>query len=303
MNASSPFLLDGRKASQDLIESLQKKVADLKNIHQRPPGLKVIQVGNDPASEAYIRQKQKAASLANFHFVHEHLSRDSSFEDILKVIQETSEDSDFDGMILQLPLDSSQKFSAEQVQTLVESIPPGKDADGLHSFNQGKLFTGESLPTHWTHPIPATPFGIFRLLDFYNISVSAKDLTVIGKSRLVGLPAAVIAAHLGATVTICNRLTQDLASKTKLAEILIVAAGKKHLVTAAHVRPGVTIIDVGIHRQEDGKLTGDTASDAFAKSGAYSPVPGGVGPMTVACLMENTYRLRLKHQNMNRAFK
>jgi methylenetetrahydrofolate dehydrogenase (NADP+)/methenyltetrahydrofolate cyclohydrolase len=196
-------------------------------------------------------------------------------------------------MILQLPLDTERPLAPEVVSELLEKIPPEKDADGLHSYNQGKLFTGESTPDKWTHPIPATPLGVYRLLEYYKIDPSGMNVTVIGRSRLVGMPVAVIMAHKQGTVTVCNRQTKNLAEKTRAADLLIVAAGKRHLILPEHIKNDAILVDVGIHVLEDKKITGDIHPDCFAKAKAYSPVPGGVGPMTVASLMENTFRLRL----------
>jgi len=287
------LVLDGKIAAQKIIQKLKQEVDVFPIKGLRVPGLAVIQVGENPASSAYIRQKKKAAEECGFHFEHLKISNTSSKSDVAKVIKNCAAQENLDGILLQLPLDSEPQMSAEDTSELLDLIPPGKDADGLHSFNQGKLFTGESTPDSWAYPIPATPLGIYRLLEHYGLDPSGTDITVVGKSRLVGLPTSVIMTHKQATVTICNRLTKNLKEKTAHADIVIVAAGKKHLISSEFLKPGAIVIDVGIHVQENGKLTGDVHPESHSKCKAYSPVPGGVGPMTVASLMENTFRLRV----------
>jgi methylenetetrahydrofolate dehydrogenase (NADP+)/methenyltetrahydrofolate cyclohydrolase len=193
--------------------------------------------------------------------------------------------------MLQLPLDTQSEISARDVQSLLEAISPHKDADGLHASNLGKLFVAESTHQHWHSPLPATALGIMRLLEHYKIDCKGRDVCVIGKSRLVGLPTATLLTHAGATVTVCHRGTRDLPAKIRQASLVIAAAGAKHLVKGDDVSAGSVLIDVGIHVDEDGKLSGDIHPNAQAKASAFSPVPGGVGPMTVACLIENTVRL------------
>lgn len=290
---TEPLILDGRKAAEHILLRLKTEVDVLRTQNQRPPGLAVLQIGDNPASEAYIRQKKKAAEGCGFYFVHHKLARSSPKHEISSQIKTASEDPLIDGILLQLPLDSSHSFSAQDISELLETIPASMDADGLHPYNLGKLFCGESTPGVWTHPIPATPLGIYRLMEHYNICPAGLDITVIGKSRLVGLPAAVIMTQQQATVTSCNRLTARLEEKTRTADIVIAAAGTQHLVTPAHLKEGAIVIDVGIHVDKNKKLSGDVSPDCYKKLKAYSPVPGGVGPMTVASLMENTLRLRL----------
>lgn len=287
-----PQILDGRVAAEAQLKKIQSEVNALIARKQRVPGLMVIQVGENPASNAYIRQKQKSAETCGFFYVHKKLPRTASKSEILNEIAAAANNSQIDGMILQLPLDTSHAFAPVEVDEIVESIPPSKDADGLHSFNQGKLFTGDSLPDKWKYPIPATPLGVYRLLQHYSISPKGKDVAVVGRSRLVGLPISVIMIHEGATVTVCHSKTRDLKATLRNADIVIVAAGKKHLIGPEHLKGGAVVVDVGIHAKEDGKLTGDVSPDAYKKLAAYSPVPGGVGPMTVASLMENTLKLR-----------
>lgn len=287
--------LDGREIAEQLYARIRTEVASKSGA--RPPGLAVIQVGDNPASAAYIRQKQRAAEGCGFLFRHIHLPKTCSRVDLERAIDETAADPAIDGMILQLPLDSTTLN--EHTNELLERIPPSKDADGLHTLNLGKLLAGESRADKWTAPLPATALGVMKILELSQISVVGRRAVVVGRSRLVGLPTTTLLGHAGATVTVCHSKTVDLAHHTRDAEILVVAAGRKRLIKAEHVTEGVIIIDVGIH--DDGvapsggpKLTGDVDASAYTKASAYTPVPGGVGPMTVAGLLENTFQLYLR---------
>ncbi|MBP7845526.1 MAG: bifunctional 5,10-methylenetetrahydrofolate dehydrogenase/5,10-methenyltetrahydrofolate cyclohydrolase [Proteobacteria bacterium] len=286
----SPQILDGKLASQNLLNRL----ANATKTWPSKAHLKIIQVGENKASTSYIRQKEKAAGQSELRFTHEKLPRHTSLKEIQRVIEKNNLDDDVSAFMLQLPLDSDQNPQPTDIQKLLESISPDKDADGLHTNNLGKLFAGESTHSNWQAPLPATALGIMRLLEHYHLDPQAKDAVVIGRSRLVGAPTATLLTHAGATVTLCHRSTKFLNEKTKTAEILIVAAGIKNIVGVEHIRPGAIIVDVGIHVGPDGKLSGDVKPEAQSYSSFYSPVPGGVGPMTVACLIENTVRLFAK---------
>jgi len=280
-------ILDGKVASSEIFKKLHNQAIQLK----RPPGLAVIQVGNNPASNTYIGHKQKACNACGFRFVQHRLSQEINLSELIGEIKKLSVDPSVDGIIVQLPLDSKKHNNPADVQKVLAAIPPQKDADGLSIFNQGMLFAGESTPHNPSAPIPATPLGVYRLLEHYKISVSTKNITVIGRSRLVGFPVAGLMSQAGATVSVCHRGTADITPFTQMADIVIAAAGSKHLIVPQHIKEGAVLIDVGIHIQENGKLTGDIHPDCYAKASAYSPVPGGVGPMTVASLMENTLHL------------
>jgi methylenetetrahydrofolate dehydrogenase (NADP+)/methenyltetrahydrofolate cyclohydrolase len=289
------MILSGREIAERLYENIRAEVARASG--RRPPGLAVIQVGNNPASAAYIRQKERSAVGCGFRFEHLHLPAAVSKQELEQAIDKTAADPGLDGLILQLPLDSKgatdlNAFTGE----LLERIPPQKDADGLHTLNLGRLFAGESSSTRWTSPLPATAFGVMKILELSKIPVVGKRAVVVGRSRLVGMPVATLLSQEGATVTICHSKTADLGHHTRDAEILVVAAGRKHLIRPEHLSPGTVVIDVGIH--DDGlseagksKLTGDVHPEARAKASAYTPVPGGVGPMTVAGLLENAFLL------------
>lgn len=288
-------ILSGREASAALLNTLTLRVNEMQALQERAPKLVVIQVGDNPSSGAYIRQKQKAALQCGYGYEHIRLPRNASFAEVHAQIDTIGRHPLVDGMILQLPLDTDN-IAPDQVDLLVHAIPPEKDADGLHPLNQGYLFSGASSAQENSisaHPIPATALGVVRLLQHNKISLSGAEVVVVGRSRLVGAPVAALLMNLGATVTICHSKTRNLAAHTRRAEILVVAAGKKHLIRSEHVAPGAIVIDVGIHVDDDGKLTGDVHPSVHTLAGAYSPVPGGVGPMTVAGLMENTLLLRL----------
>lgn len=250
-----------------------------------------MQVGDLAASNAYIGQKKKRADELGIACRHVRLPSTSSFRDIRDQLVRLGMDHSLDGIILQLPLDLAKPLPPEEIHELLETIPPGKDADGLHTVNQGQLAAGCSNAECWAAPLPATALGVLRLLQFYEIPVAGKDVVVLGKSRLVGLPSALLLLQAHATVSVGHSQSKDWGELTRRADIVVVATGRKHLLKPEHVREGVVIVDVGIHRGDDGKLTGDVDPATFAKASAYSPVPGGVGPMTVGSLMENVLQL------------
>jgi methylenetetrahydrofolate dehydrogenase (NADP+)/methenyltetrahydrofolate cyclohydrolase len=287
-------ILSGREASLKWIESLKQSIETLGSV----PGLGILQVGGNPASSTYIQQKLRAAQSCGMHTRFELAKATDSSESIKTKLRSLCGDPQVDGIIVQLPLDwqASESERSFLTKELLEIIPPSKDADGLHALNQGRLVAGESTFENWTSPLPATPFGVMKLLELYSISVSGKDCVVVGKSRLVGTPMALLLSQAGATVSICHKKTNDLKAKTLAAQIVVAAAGVKHLLTADHFSPGSIVVDVGIHRTSEGTLTGDVDPLSYPKLSAYSPVPGGVGPMTVAALLQNVL-------NIHRAFK
>ncbi|HVJ66049.1 MAG TPA: bifunctional 5,10-methylenetetrahydrofolate dehydrogenase/5,10-methenyltetrahydrofolate cyclohydrolase [Bdellovibrionota bacterium] len=284
---SSPRILSGPLAAAALKESLAASIAGCKEA----PSLCVMQVGANPASDSYIRQKQKNALEWGFRFEHKKLSSDISISEVaaqLAIVQKN-----FDGVILQLPLDRSEATSADAVADLLAGIKPEADADGLHPMNLGRVASAESTADRWTSPIPATAMGVVRMLDHYGVPLKGENVTIIGKSRLVGMPLAMLLMHRGATVSVCHSQTKDLAHYTKNSSLVVSAAGYPGLLTAKHFNGTQTVIDVGT-TVVDKKLRGDLSPEAYTSVAAYSPVPGGVGPMTVAALMENTLRLHLK---------
>jgi methylenetetrahydrofolate dehydrogenase (NADP+)/methenyltetrahydrofolate cyclohydrolase len=276
-------LIDGRAHARAIREELKLAVA--RHPNQRPPGITVIQVGDDLASTTYVRGKAKAAEEVGFKSTIEHL-HDITLADLNKRIQALAKDPAIDGILLQMPLPDGL-----DPDEALEQIPPHKDVDGLHPYNAGRLAQGN--PTF----IPATPLGVLELLRREGIDPTGRRAVVVGRSRLVGRPLALLLLQNHATVTIAHSQTVDLASVTRTADILVAATGKRGLITGDHVKPGAIVIDVGINRDPaTGKLTGDVdRASVEPVAQALTPVPGGVGPMTVAMLLVNTYRAYRQH--------
>lgn len=268
-------LLDGLALKKQILESLKEQVGKLKCQLK----LAVIQVGDDPASKVYIRQKVNMMSAIDSLCECYHFATDASEEMILDLIDALNADPTMDGILVQMPLPKG--FDAHRIQNRID---PLKDVDGLTDINAGKLVHGrEGLA-------PCTPLGVMRLLDHYQIPVEGKNVVIVGRSDLVGKPLASMMTNRNATVTLCHSKTQNLASVTKGADILVAAVGKPKFFGKEYVREGATFIDVGISRV-DGKLCGDFDFDAVCDMASYiTPVPGGVGPMTVAELGENTLK-------------
>ncbi len=280
-------LIDGRAHAAAIRAELKAAVQTHRD--QRPPGITVIQVGDDPASTTYVRGKHKAAEEAGFTSTIEHL-QDTTQADLLALIDRLAADPAVDGILLQMPL--PKPLDPDQA---LERIPPHKDVDGLHPYNAGRLAQGS--PTF----VPATPLGVLELLRREHIDPTGKHAVVVGRSRLVGRPLALLLLQNHATVTIAHSQTADLPAITRTADILIAATGKRGLITGDHVRPGAVVIDVGIMRDPvTNKLTGDVDRASVEPiASALTPVPGGVGPMTVAMLLVNTYRAY--HQHLGQA--
>lgn len=291
-------ILSGKQTAQKWLQHLSAEIQK-NSVKFGPPKLGILQVGDNPASSAYIGQKIRVGKSCGIEVELKKLPQNCAESEIRSSAKDFAVRSDIDAFIIQLPLDHKPELSAQFSDELIGGIPPNKDADGLTSVNQGRVFTGESTATHWQSPLPATPFGILKLLVENGIEISGKDIVVVGKSRLVGFPTAALLAHAGGTVTLCHSKTQNLSQKSKSSQILIVAAGRKHLVQPDFVNPQSVVIDVGIHRDpKTGGLTGDVDPRTFQHCLAYSPVPGGVGPMTVAALMYNTYYLYLQNRGI-----
>jgi methylenetetrahydrofolate dehydrogenase (NADP+) / methenyltetrahydrofolate cyclohydrolase len=276
-------LIDGRAHARAIREEL--KLAVERHPDQRPPGITVIQVGDDLASTTYVRGKARAAEEVGFKSAIEHL-HDISQTDLNRRIRALANDPTIDGILVQMPLPDG--LDADEA---LEQIPPHKDVDGLHPYNAGRLAQGN--PTF----IPATPLGVLELLRREGIDPTGKRAVVVGRSRLVGRPLALLLLQNHSTVTIAHSHTVDLPSIIRTADILVAATGKRGLITGDHVKPGAIVIDVGITRDpETGKLTGDVdRASVEAVAQALTPVPGGVGPMTVAMLLVNTYRAYRQH--------
>ncbi|MBT4119321.1 MAG: bifunctional 5,10-methylenetetrahydrofolate dehydrogenase/5,10-methenyltetrahydrofolate cyclohydrolase [Candidatus Peribacter sp.] len=270
----SPLILDGKIASKALLDFLKPLVETL------DPKLTVVQVGNDPASASYIKQKVKSCDSVGMRHEHRHLDENITIEELMEVIDGLNNDSDVTGFFVQLPLPAHLKSHEPDI---IKAIDPMKDIDGFGAYNLGKVF----LSKDFEHLPPATPSGIIRLLEHFDIEIAGKHAVVVGRSNTVGKPVAIMLLNRNATVTICHSKTADLAEQIKQADIVIAAVGKPKMITADMVKDGAVVVDVGIHRTDEG-LSGDTDFEGLeSKVSAISPVPGGVGPMTVASLIRN----------------
>ena len=269
-------LLDGKQAAAAVLDEVRERAGAV----SRQPVLATILVGDDPASRTYIRSKRRRASESGIASVHHDLPANASQGEVTGLIKTLNNDSAVDGILLQLPLPGGLDGEAA-----VMEIDPAKDADGLHPANLGALVMDRP------GLVPCTPAGCLRILDFYDIPVRGAEAAVVGRSFLVGRPLALLLAARGtdATVTIAHSRTRDLAEVTRRADIVVAAAGSPGMITAEYVRPGAVVIDVGINRAPDGRLVGDADYESVSEAAsALTPVPGGVGPMTVAMLMRNT---------------
>ena len=272
-------LIDGKKVSTEIRGRLEKETAELKTKIGRTPGLATVLVGKDPASAVYVRNKNKICHEIGFQSFGQNLSAETTEEELLDIIKKLNSNDEVNGILVQLPL--PDHIDSEKI---LLSIDPEKDVDGFHPINVGKLAIGNALLT------PCTPTGIIALLDYYKIEIPGKHAVVLGRSNIVGKPVAHLLLQRHATVTICHSKTKNLQQVTRQADILIAAVGRPHFVNSDMVKEGTVVIDVGINRV-DGKLTGDVDFDQVAeKAGLITPVPGGVGPMTIALLMENTLK-------------
>lgn len=284
------ILLDGKALSKKIKKDLFNKVEQLKASGKRTPKLAVILVGADPASLIYVGRKEKAAAACSFESKTINLPDDSSFEDVKSAIEELNNDDSVDGILLQLPLPESLQ---NHENDLLNLIHPEKDIDGLHPVNVGKLSLGEEAP------IACTSNGIIHLLKNNNIEIDGKHAVIIGRSNIVGKPLIQLLLRENATVTVCHSHTQNLSEFTKSADILIVAIGKANYITADMVKENACIVDVGINRLGGRKITGDVDfTSVEPKVNAITPVPGGVGPMTIAMLLSNTLNCYLRRENL-----
>ena len=269
----SAKILDGKACSEQTLEFINANLRD-----NDPPTLVIISVGDDPASKVYVRNKMRAAEKVGIKVNHMPFTEYADTPFIIDIIKQFNEDEDVDGIMVQLPLPSYLDERA-----IIDAIDPAKDVDGLTYMNMGMLH--EQTCFHQ----PCTAKGIIWLLHENGIHLTGRHVVVVGRSEIVGKPVALLALNNDATVTICHSRTKNLAEMTRQADILIVAVGKPGLITADMVKPGAVVVDVGINRNEEGKLVGDVDFDNVKEvAGWITPVPGGVGPMTVAMLMHNT---------------
>ncbi|MDC0946959.1 bifunctional methylenetetrahydrofolate dehydrogenase/methenyltetrahydrofolate cyclohydrolase FolD [Nitrospinaceae bacterium] len=272
-------LIDGKKVSGEIRNLLADEIQELKKKTGKTPGLATVLVGDDPASAVYVRNKNKICGELGFQSFEQKLSADTSEEKLLQLVGELNSNKDVHGILVQLPL--PDQIDSEKI---LQAIDPKKDVDGFHPVNVGKLVVGNALLT------PCTPTGIIVLLDRYDIEISGKHAVIIGRSNIVGKPVSMLLLHRNATITICHSRTQNLEEVTRSADILVAAVGRANFVTDEMVSEGTVVIDVGINRV-DGKLTGDVDFQPVSKKASHiTPVPGGVGPMTIALLMENTLK-------------
>ncbi|MDD3054997.1 MAG: bifunctional methylenetetrahydrofolate dehydrogenase/methenyltetrahydrofolate cyclohydrolase FolD [Aliarcobacter sp.] len=274
------ILLDGKALSEKIKEEVKVEVAQLVEEKQITPGLAVILVGNDAASATYVASKAKSCKNAGIYSVVHEMPESITQAELLETIARMNENPKLDGILVQLPL-------PKHIDTTVvlEAIDPLKDVDGFHPYNVGRMVS--NLDAF----LPATPFGVMRMFQEYGIELSGKNVVVIGSSDIVGKPMASLLINAKATVTVCNSRTKDLASHTKAADIVVIAVGVPYLLKADMVKDGVIVIDVGINRLDTGKLVGDADFESLKEKCSHlTPVPGGVGPMTIGMLLKNTIK-------------
>ena len=274
------ILINGKQASREIRDTLRAEAAKLKAATGIVPGLAVILVGENPASRIYVGSKEKACEEAGFLSRVYRVPAETAERDVLKRIRMLNDDRKIHGILVQLPLPAHIRAEA-----VIEAIDPRKDVDGFHPYNTGRLFSGNPLHR------PCTPSGILALLDRYGIVPEGKEAVIVGRSNIVGKPLALMLLSRNATVTVCHTRTKNLPEVTRRAELLVAAAGKAEMIQADMVREGAVVIDVGVNRRADGRLVGDVAFAGVSEKASHiTPVPGGVGPMTIAMLLKNTLR-------------
>ena len=284
MTAPRAALIDGKAIAREVRALVRAAVDRRVAAGGRPPGLAVVMVGDNAASQVYVRHKRSACAECGMYSIAVDLPRSTSEVELLARIDELNADDRIDGILVQLPLPEHIRQTS-----VVERIDPRKDVDGFHPYNFGRLAERNPLIR------PCTPYGVIRLLDHIGVSVKGKHCVVVGASNIVGRPMSLELLLMGATTTVTHRFTQDLAHHVREAEILVAAAGKPGLIKGEWIRPGAVVVDVGINRMPDGSLCGDVEFEAAAeRAGWITPVPGGVGPMTVAMLMQNTLEAALR---------
>lgn len=270
-------IIDGKALAASIRADLAKRTTVLTEKGHRP-GLAVVIVGDDPASQVYVRNKIRACADTGIESMEYRLAKDTREEELLKLIGELNNDKRVDGILVQLPL--PEQIAPEKV---IAAIAPEKDVDGFHVMNAGKLLTGTG------GFMPCTPYGVMKMIESVGYDLTGKEAVVVGRSNIVGKPQALMLLAKNATVTVAHSRTADLADVTRRADVLIAAVGRAKMITGDMVKPGALVIDVGMNRDENGKLCGDVdTASVMGIAGWVSPVPGGVGPMTIAMLMTNT---------------
>ena len=274
------IIIDGKATSLAMKEELKVKIDAFVKENGFAPGLSVIIVGDDPASAVYVRNKENACAAVGIQSTTYRLPAETTEEELLSLISRLNANKDVHGILVQLPL--PKQISEERV---LAEISPNKDVDAFHAQNVGHIMIGNY------RFLPCTPAGVMALLERYGISVEGKHCVVIGRSNIVGKPQAMLLLEKNGTVTICHSRTKNLAEECRRADILVVAIGKAKFINADYIKPGATVIDVGMDRDENGKLCGDVDFESVKEvAGAITPVPGGVGPMTIAMLLTNTLK-------------
>lgn len=270
-------LIDGKALAASMREQLAKSVAELKR-KSVVPGLAVVLVGDDPASRVYVTMKEKACAKVGIFSDEHRLPAETTQAELLALVEKLNNDSRIDGILVQLPLPDHINEDA-----VITAISPEKDVDGFHPVSVGRLVTGN--PTFKS----CTPYGVMKMLESIQYDLNGKEVVVVGRSNIVGKPVALMCLAENATVTICHSRTRDLAAHVRCADVVIAAVGRTEMIKGEWIKDGAVVIDVGINRQEDGKLLGDVEFEAAAARASYiTPVPGGVGPMTITMLLENT---------------
>lgn len=279
-------LISGKEVSTQIRQKIREQAQQLREDRGIQPGLAVILVGNDPASQIYVRNKQRACEEVGFHAFEYKLNENATEEQLLDLIGVLNKDNKVHGILVQMPLPDHL-----DEQLVIKTISPLKDVDAFHPINVGKIMIGDY------DFLPCTPAGVMEMLEEYHIDPAGKHCVVVGRSNIVGKPMALLLLQKHGTVAICHSRTKNLAEVCRSADILVAAVGKVNLITADMVKPGAVVIDVAMNRNENGKLCGDVDYPAVeAIASAITPVPGGVGPMTRAMLMKNTLLAAQKHQ-------
>ncbi len=270
-------IIDGKTIAAAVRAGIAGETAELKR-RGVTPGLAVVLVGDDPASRIYVNSKERACGEVGFYSEKHLLPAGASMEELLELINRLNNDPRINGILCQLPLPAG--LNADEV---IRAVNPAKDVDAFHPVNVGKIMLGTA------ELLPCTPAGIMKMLDYENISVEGKNCVVVGRSNIVGKPMAMLLMHKNGTVTVCHSRTRDLAEHCRRADILVAAVGKPRFITGDMIKPGAVVIDVGMNRPEGGGLCGDVDFESAKEKAAYiTPVPGGVGPMTIAMLLRNT---------------
>ncbi len=271
-------LIDGKSLAKDIRDGIGLDVQALEAQTGVRPGLAVVLVGGDPASAVYVRNKKKACDAAGLYVADHHLSEDIGQDELLALVDQLNADPRVHGILVQLPLPAHIDG-----QVVLNAISPDKDVDGFHPYNIGRLVTGDPLF------VPCTPKGVVRMIESTGEPIAGKQAVVVGRSNIVGKPVAMLLLHQHATVTFCHSRTRDLSAVCRDADILVAAIGKPRFITGEMVKDGAIVLDVGINRLDDGRLVGDVDFEPVReRAGWISPVPGGVGPMTIAMLLANT---------------